>query len=151
MQQFIDNWSATLLASATAADVTMSVEPAQAALLAGLGGGNFYYLTLVDRNAEGVEVAWDIVTVTGRIGGVLDVTRSATARAWPAGTVIEARLTAAALAALRDAGGSAVGSDTPQALGEASTPGTSPQASRQDHVHAMPTPAEVGALSLIHI
>ena len=145
MQQFIDNWSATLLASATAADVTMSVEPAQAALLAGLVGGNFYHLTLVDRNAEGVEIAWDIVTVTGRAGGVLDVTRSATVRAWPAGTVIEARLTAEAMEALRDsAGGTTVGSATPQALGVAA-PGTSGQASRQDHVHPAPTPGDIGA------
>jgi hypothetical protein len=41
-------------------------------------------------------------------------------------------------------GGAAVGSATPQALGTA-TPGVSTSASRQDHVHAMPTAANVGA------
>jgi hypothetical protein len=41
-------------------------------------------------------------------------------------------------------GGAAVGSATPQNLGAAS-PGVSTSASRQDHVHAMPTAANVGA------
>jgi hypothetical protein len=41
-------------------------------------------------------------------------------------------------------GGAAVGSAVPQALGTA-TPGVSASASREDHVHAMPTAANVGA------
>lgn len=145
MQQFIDNWSATLLAPATASDVSISVEPARAALLTGLGSGNFYHLTLVERNAEGVEIDWDVVKVTARAGGVLTVIRTATARDWVAGTVIEARLTAAAMDALRDqSGGASVGSAAPLALGAAAA-GTSEFASREDHAHPAPTPGDIGA------
>lgn len=42
-------------------------------------------------------------------------------------------------------GGAALSNDTPQPLGSAG-PGTSDEASRADHVHAMPSAADVGAL-----
>jgi len=45
--------------------------------------------------------------------------------------------------------GAPVGSSTPQALGIA-TPGVSTSASRQDHVHAMPGAADVGAAPASH-
>jgi hypothetical protein len=47
-------------------------------------------------------------------------------------------------------GGAAVGSAVPQALGTA-TPGVSTSASREDHVHAMPTAANVGAAPAAHV
>lgn len=145
MQLFIDNWSASLLAPATAEAVSLSVEPSLAARLVGLGEGDFYELTLVEHDAAGLEIDWEVVTVTGRAAGVLAVTRSGTARAWASGTLIEARLTASAMETLRDAaGGTTVGSSAPQALGSASA-GTSPQASRQDHVHPAPTAGDIGA------
>ena len=145
MQKFIDNWSASLLAPATASAVSLSVEPAKAALLTGLGSGNFYRLTLVEVDASGTEIDWDVVQVTAVAGGVLTVSRTGTARSWSAGALIEARLTAEGMEELRDtAGGAAVGSDMPQALGSAS-PGASAQASRQDHVHPAPTPGDIGA------
>ena len=145
MQLYIDNWSATLLAPATAAAVSLSVEPAKAALLTGLGSGAFYRLTLVEVDASGTEIDWDVVQVTAVAAGVLTVTRTDTARSWSAGALIEARLTAAGMGELRDtAGGTSVGSATPQALG-AAAPGTSLQASRQDHVHPAPTPGDIGA------
>lgn len=108
MQLFIDNWSATLLAPATASAVSLSVEPAKAALLAGLGGGAFYRLTLVDVDPSGTEVDWDVVEVTAVAAGVLTVARTATARSWSEGAIIEARLTAAGMADLRDKADSAV-------------------------------------------
>lgn len=46
-------------------------------------------------------------------------------------------------------GGAAVGSATPQALGSAS-PGVSGNASREDHVHPMPSAADVGAAAAVH-
>lgn len=46
-------------------------------------------------------------------------------------------------------GGAAVGSATPQALGTA-TPGVSTSASREDHVHQMPSAADVGAAPSAH-
>lgn len=105
MQLFIDNWSATLLAPATASAVSLSVEPAKAALLTGLGSGDFYRLTLVEVDASGTEIDWDVVQVTAAAAGVLTVTRTDTARSWTAGSLIEARLTAAGMEELRDAAG----------------------------------------------
>lgn len=97
MQLFIDNWSASLLAPASADAVVLSVEPSLAALLVGLGGGDFYELTLIEGGEEG----WEVVTATGLAAGEISVTRGAGARAWAAGTAIEARLTAAALRKLQ--------------------------------------------------
>ena len=102
MQLFVDNWSASLLAPATASAVSLTVEPAKAALLTGLGSGNFYRLTLVEVDAAGTEIDWDVVQVTAVAGGALTVIRTDTARDWPAGTLIEARLTAAGLAEKQD-------------------------------------------------
>lgn len=102
MQKFIDNWSASLLEPASASAVSLSVEPAKAALLTGLGSGNFYRLTLVEVDASGTEIDWDVVQVTDVAGGALTVIRADTARDWPAGTLIEARLTADGLRELVD-------------------------------------------------
>lgn len=144
MQQFIDNWSATLLASITEASLSLSVEPVKAALLTGLAGGAFYRLTLVELDGSGAEVDWDVVQVTAVAGGVLTVARTGTARSWAAGTLIEARLTAAGMGELRDAGGVELGDAAPLALGSASA-GTSALASREDHQHPAPTPGDIGA------
>lgn len=105
MQQFIDNWSATLLAPITDTSLALSIEPAKAALLTGLGGGAFYRLTLVELDGSGAEVDWDVVQVTAVAGGVLTASRTSTARSWTAGTLIEARLTAAGMGELRDSAG----------------------------------------------
>lgn len=105
MQKFIDNWSATLLASITEASLSLSVEPVKAALLTGLAGGAFYRLTLVELDGSGAEVDWDVVQVTAVAGGVLTASRTSTARSWTAGTLIEARLTAAGMGELRDSAG----------------------------------------------
>lgn len=144
MQQFIDNWSATLLAPATDTAASLSIEPAKAALLVGLGGEAFYRLTLVEVDEGGAEVDWDVVQVTAVAGGVLTVIRTDTARSWAAGTLIEARLTAAGMAELRDAGGFELGDAAPLALGSASA-GASALASREDHQHPAPTPGDIGA------
>lgn len=144
MQQFIDNWSATLLAPITDTSLALSIEPAKAALLTGFGGGAFYRLTLVELDSAGAEVDWDVVQVTAVAGGVLTATRTSTARSWAAGTLIEARLTAAGMGELRDAGGVELGDAAPLALGSASA-GASGLASREDHQHPAPTPGDIGA------
>ena len=144
MQQFIDNWSATLLAPITNTSLALSIEPAKAAMLTGLGGGAFYRLTLVELDGTGAEVDWDVVQVTAVAGGVLTASRTGTARSWAAGTLIEARLTAAGMGELRDAGGVELGDAAPLALGSASA-GTSALASREDHQHPAPTPGDIGA------
>lgn len=146
MQRFINNWTATLTAPAASAAPELSIESVQAAKLVGLGAGDYYLLTLV-KLVDELEVAWEIVKVTGVSSGVLSVERGqegTTALEWLLGEPISARFTAGGAEALRASGGAAVGDATPQALGSASA-GTSPLASRQDHVHALPTPAAIGA------
>lgn len=147
MQLFINNWSAVLTAPATASAVSLSVPLADAAKLTGLGGGDHYLLTLAELDGNGVETAWEIVKVTGSASGVLTVLRDQEgtgARDWASASAISARVTKGALEALRAGTGTAVGDDMPLALGVAS-PGSSEAASRQDHVHAKPTAADIGA------
>jgi hypothetical protein len=55
----------------------------------------------------------------------------------------------AAAAGVGGGGGVSLGSSTPQALGTAAA-GSATVASRQDHVHAMPTAAQVGAATAVH-
>lgn len=109
MQLFINNWSAALTAPAAVSAAQLSIDPAQAAKLVGLGSGDYYLLTLAAIDVAGAESDWEIVKVTGVSGGALDVVRSQegmTAREWDAGTHASARATAGGLAALR---GSAAG------------------------------------------
>lgn len=107
MQLFINNWAATLTAPATSGDLTLSVDPAQAALLTGLGAGDYYVLTLAEV-VDDAETSWEIVKVTAVVGGVLTVERpveGTTAAAWSVGASISARATAGTLETLRDSGG----------------------------------------------
>lgn len=147
MQLFINNWSAVLTAPAAASAASLSVPLADAAKLTGLGAGDHYLLTLAELDGNGAEIAWEIVKVTGSASGVLTVQRAqegTTALDWVSASSISARATKGTLEALRAGTGTAVGDDVPQALGVAS-PGSSEAASRQDHVHAKPTAADIGA------
>lgn len=143
MQQFINNWSAELSAPATASAVQLSVPPAAAALLTGLGSGGYYLLTLV-QVADGAETAWEIVRVTANAAGVLSVARGqegTAAQAWAAGALIEARLTQASMEALRDAAASAV------QPGDLAPVATSGAYADLDGLPTIPsTAAEVGAI-----
>ena len=147
MQLFLNNWASALTLPATAAAVQLSVSSADAALLVGLGTGDHYLLTLAQVDANGTETAWEIVKATANTAGVLDVLRAqegTVALELEAGTVISARLTRQTMESLRDNGGPALSDAAPQALGAAAA-GTSPDASRADHVHDLPTPAAIGA------
>lgn len=149
MQLYINNWSATLIDAISSSSAYLSVESALGAQLIGLSGGGFYLLTLIDATVDGVEADWEIVRVQAESGGVLSVMRGqegTAARAWEAGTVIEARLTAGTLTGLQEAAGAPVGDAVPRPGGAASA-GTSENASREDHVHALPTPGDIGAAS----
>ncbi|WP_341304736.1 hypothetical protein [Pseudomonas sp. TMP25] len=102
MQLLINNWATVLTAPATSAATTLSVAPAQAAKLAGIGAGDYYLLTLAAAT-DGVETAWEIVKLTGATGSALTVVRGwegTTAAAWPDGVTISARATAGTLASL---------------------------------------------------
>lgn len=147
MQLFINNWSAVLTAPAAASAASLSVPLADAAKLAGLGNGDYYLLTLVVVDGNGVETAWEIVKVTAAVSGVLTVERhqeGTLARDWVAASAISARATKGTLESLQALGGTAVGDAAPQPLGVA-TPGVAAAASREDHVHGKPTAADIGA------
>lgn len=147
MQLFINNWSAVLTAPATASAVSLSVPLADAAKLTGLGAGDHYLLTLAALDGAGIEIAWEIVKVTGAAAGVLTVQRAqegTTAIEWESASVISARATKGTLEELRAGGGTAVGNAAPQPLGTPAA-GTAPAASREDHVHAKPSAADIGA------
>lgn len=146
MQLFINNWASSLTLPATASAVQLSVPEADANRLTGLGTGDHYLLTLAIRDINGIETAWEVVRVTGHTAGVLDVLRGqegTTALELEAATAISARLTQATMETLRDSANPALGDTAAQPLGAAAA-GTSPAASRADHVHPMPTKADIG-------
>lgn len=147
MQLFINNWATMLTAPAGASAGTFSVPLADAEKLTGLGAGDHYLLTLAEVDGNGLETAWEIVKVTGAASGVLTVLRAqegTAARDWASAAVISARVTKGSLEVLQESTGTAVGDAAPQPLGTAS-PGASAAASREDHVHAKPTAADIGA------
>ncbi|UBQ44578.1 pyocin knob domain-containing S74 family peptidase [Comamonas thiooxydans] len=66
-----------------------------------LAAGDFHLATLIGLNSSGVEAVWEVVKVTGRVGSALTVVRAQEGTkgvAWPAGTVLQMRLTAASVA-----------------------------------------------------
>lgn len=98
----LNNWTAVLADPVLADDLSLTIDPGLAALLVGLGGGDHYTITAVETLGP-TEISREIIKVTGELDGVLTVERAqegTTARAWPAGTPIEMRLTAGVLAAL---------------------------------------------------
>lgn len=102
-QQFINNWASSLSLPATASAVQLSVPEVDANRLTGLGTGDHYLLTLAIRDANGIEIAWEIVRVTAAAAGVLDVLRAqegTTALELEAGAAISARLTAGTLSSV---------------------------------------------------
>lgn len=110
MQRFINNWTATLTAPALSGDLALSIDPAKAALLTGLGSGDYYLLTLAEI-VDDAETNWEIVKVTAVISGVLTVERGqegTSAAAWSLDAYISARLTAAPLQATTAASATAV-------------------------------------------
>lgn len=147
MQLFTNNWSAVLTAPAAASAASLSVPLADAAKLTGLGAGDHYLLTLAEVDGNGLETAWEIVKVTGSASGALTVLRAqegTAARDWASASVISARATKGTFEVLQESTGTAVGDAAPQPLGTAS-PGAAAAASREDHVHAKPTAADIGA------
>lgn len=109
MQRFVNNWAAELLAPAASTDLELTIDAGLAAQLVGVGADH-YVLTLVEQVEGEPESGWEVVKLTAQAGGVLSVERGlegTVPRAWGAGTVIEARVTAASLDALR-AGSAAI-------------------------------------------
>lgn len=105
MQLFINNFSAALLGPIDATAVQLPIDPTHAALLTGLGSGDYYLLTLSVVDGGGVETAHEVVKVTAVTGGLLTVERAqegAVAADWPAAASISARVTKGTMERLRD-------------------------------------------------
>lgn len=144
MQRFVNNWTATLQAPLLALDVEMQLPPALAAKLL-LEPGDFYDLTIAPTGAE-----QEIVRVTAVAAGVATLSArglegSVTPPSWPVGTEVRCCATAGLLQALQSGAGVELGDSDPLPLATVAAPGTAGEASRADHVHPRPTPAELGA------
>ena len=97
--QLINNWATTLEAPAAAAVTELTVPSPAAAQLGSIGSGENYVATLA-RVVGGVEVAWEIVHITGVSAEVLSVQRGqegTEALDWLAGESISIRATAGLL------------------------------------------------------
>lgn len=91
--QFANNATTTLFSSATVSDTQIIVSPGGGALFPAVGGSNYFMVTLVDT-ATGL---LEIMKVTNRSGDTFTVVRAqegTAARAFPAGSPVELRLTA---------------------------------------------------------
>ncbi|RMH86433.1 hypothetical protein EA796_00965 [Pseudomonas sp. AOB-7] len=149
MQLYHNNWAAQLTTQASASTLQLQVSPALAAALGAFDAGDYTLLTLAEW---GEETVWEIVRVIGADAstGVLTVApggrgqEGTAARIWSIGTPISARVTRGTLESLRDNAGAPLSDAAPLAAGDVNS-GTSAEASRADHVHAMPTAEDVGA------
>lgn len=95
-QLFANNAAGKLAAPIDATDTTLVLETGQGERFPTLGEGDHFTVTLAEVQ-DGVEVAWEILSVIGRIGDTLTVARGfdeSLPRAWAAGTIAELRLTA---------------------------------------------------------
>lgn len=102
MQQFVNNWASTLSAQALAADLQMVVASADAARIAAASVEDFYRATIEDDAGT----LREIVRITAANAGTGEITveraqEGTVARDWPAGTLMEIRVTAQTLADLQ--------------------------------------------------
>lgn len=91
--QFANNAATTLFSSVLLSDTQIIVSPGGGALFPAAGGSNYFMVTVVDI-ATGL---LEIMKVTNRSGDTFTVVRAqedTTARAFPAGSPVELRLTA---------------------------------------------------------
>lgn len=104
-QVFSNNASSTLEAAINATDTSLVVLAGQGDLFPETTGGAEFFVTLAEFDSTGREVDWEICRVTNRVGKTLTILRGqdgTAARAWPVGTRVELRVTAATLGALAD-------------------------------------------------
>jgi hypothetical protein len=128
MRHYANNWKSALASGLANTGTVMAMAAVPPFMTSDFQSGDDALLTLIYTGGVegGAETAWEVVRVTARNGNVLAVTRAqegTTARDWPAGTVVEQRLTAgsvaqpdspfdlpaSALALVRDAAGDVVG------------------------------------------
>ena len=105
-QIYSNNAGSTLASSISAIAQSITVATNTGNNFPSPSGSDFFLLTLISYNANGMEDEWEIVKVTARSGDTLSVLRnyeSSGAQAWNAGTKIEMRLTAGSMDRAEDA------------------------------------------------
>lgn len=93
---FANNASAPIASTISATDTTITLSTGQGAKFPSPGAGDYFYATLVDSSNN-----LEIIKVTGRSVDTLTVQRGkdgTTGRIYPAGSILELRMVAAALA-----------------------------------------------------
>lgn len=94
---FANNATSTLAVALTNAATSLSVQAGDGAKFPTPANGDYFNLTLVGRDANGVENAWEIVKVTQRSVDTLTITRAqegTAAAAWGVGTPSQLRVSA---------------------------------------------------------
>ncbi|MDC8804210.1 hypothetical protein PRZ61_12235 [Halomonas pacifica] len=108
---FINAFSVQLGATLAEGATTATLEPGVAVALDDASADRVYPLVLAERDVRGIDVRREIIYVTGRSGDDVTIQRAretTTDQEWPAGTVVEYRLTEGALEALVQQGDSPV-------------------------------------------
>lgn len=102
MAQLFKNNAASATVGSTSSAAT-SISVASGAAFPAVSAPDFFLATLIGYDSNGNENAWEIVRVTGRSANTLTVVRAqegTAAATWPAGTRIEARITAGGINAI---------------------------------------------------
>lgn len=102
-QLFKNNATSVLASAATNVATTLTLKAGEGARFPAISGGNHFWLTLIGRDANGIENEWEIVKVTARSADALTVVRgqdNTTAVAWGVGTPVALRLNAVTMEAL---------------------------------------------------
>lgn len=104
MQLFVNNATSTLANAISAAATSLALKAGDGAKFPAPTNGDFFTLTLIGRDANGFENAWEVVNVTARSVDTLTIVRAqegTAAAAWGVATPAQARPTAAALTTLQ--------------------------------------------------
>ncbi len=94
---FVNNFEQTLAVELAAGATTMTLDGG-GALLTGISSTFRYRLTLIEEDAEGVEIGYELVDVTAASGDDLTIVRAregTSDQLWPAGSRVALRITAA--------------------------------------------------------
>ncbi|NVZ08021.1 hypothetical protein HW932_01945 [Allochromatium humboldtianum] len=145
MTQRFSNNAATTLAQALSAGGT-SLVVASGAAFPVLGAGEYFLVTLIERDENGNETAWEIVKVvevmTGNVWLIERAQEGTPARSWGVATRVELRATAGSLEAFLQPTdiGTTVCAQTDPRLSDARTP--------TSHIHGnLTNDGKVGAVS----
>ena len=112
-QLYTNNAYGSLASPITSTATTIALATGNGARFPSVPAGDYFLLTLIGLDSNGIENSWEIVKVTARSNDALTVVRGqegTTAAAWPAGSRVELRVTSATMSSLLPlAGGTMTG------------------------------------------